>query len=69
MIDKEKLREKIDSNLEATLSGIYNELGITTGDIHPLQLYKWQNHVDELTDLFIELIIQNFEYSKSCGGT
>ena len=53
------MRERINKALRILLGEIYQEKGITTGDIQPLQLVRWDNLVDDLTKLFTELITFN----------
>lgn len=53
------LQELISLSLEETLSEIYTELGITTGDITPLQASHWNIITEATANLFTELIKQN----------
>ena len=53
------LQELISLSLEETLSEIYTELGITTGDITPLQASHWNIITQATANLFTELIKQN----------
>ena len=55
------LQELISQSLEETLSEIYTEHGIKTGDISPLQLAQWVKITSLAADLFSELIEQNRE--------
>ena len=53
------IQERISLALENLLTDIYNEKGIETGDITPLQLMKWNNLTKETATLFADLIEQN----------
>lgn len=53
------LKDIINSNLENLLSEIYTSKGIKNGDITPTQNLQWDDIVNNLTDLFTELITQN----------
>lgn len=53
------IQSHIDNSLEETLTSIYNQLGITTGDITPEQQMKWENLVTDMSILFEQLIEQN----------
>lgn len=53
------IQERISLALENLLTDIYNEKGIETGDITPLQLMKWNNLTKETATLFADLIDQN----------
>jgi hypothetical protein len=53
------LQELISLSLEETLSEIYTEMGITTGDITPLQARHWDIITQATANLFQELIKQN----------
>ena len=55
------LQELISLSLEETLSEIYTEMGITTGDITPLQASHWNIITQATANLFTELIKQNME--------
>lgn len=59
MYNKETLLERILDMMESELTYIYDEEGVKTGDITPLQLLKWQRLAKETADLFAELIEQN----------
>jgi hypothetical protein len=54
-----QLKERISNTLETELSKIYDELGITNGDISPLDSYKWDELTEELATLFQALIAWN----------
>lgn len=58
-----ELQELISLSLEETLSEIYTEMGITTGDITPLQARHWDIITEATANLFKELIKQNMEDS------
>ncbi len=53
------IQNRIQTALENLLTDIYNEKGIETGDITPLQLMKWNNLTKETATLFADLIDQN----------
>lgn len=55
----ETIEKRISEALENELSAIYEEEGIETGDITPLQLLEWDRLVSEAANLFCELINQN----------
>jgi hypothetical protein len=54
-----KLQDRISNALEAELSRIYDEQGITSGDVTPGQYLIWEHHTEALAELFAELIEQN----------
>ena len=56
-----KLHDRIDNALEAQLCDVYQELGITRGDITPMQREDWDTIVNNTAALFSELIDQNKE--------
>ena len=56
-----ELQELISLSLEETLAEIYTEMGITTGDISPLQARHWDIITQATANLFNELIKQNME--------
>lgn len=56
---KEEIQERINNALEAELSKIYDELGVSSGDISPLDLLEWENRVADLTTIFLALIAWN----------
>ena len=53
------MKNRINSALETLLSEIYKEKGISTGDITPEQSLQWDNIVNEISELFEDLIKQN----------
>ena len=53
------MQELISLSLEETLSEIYTEMGITTGDISPMQAMQWNEITEAAAALFHELIEQN----------
>ena len=55
------LQELISLSLEETLTQIYDEMGIKTGDITPLQARHWDIITQATANLFQELIKQNME--------
>lgn len=55
----QKLKKVIYDGLEKTLTEIYQEENIKSGDITPEQLRVWNSIVDDATNLFKELIAQN----------
>lgn len=59
LITTEQLAKRISNALEAELSRIYDEQGITSGDVTPEQYLAWEEHTEALTRLFAELIEQN----------
>jgi hypothetical protein len=56
---KEEIRERISDALEAELGKIYDELGVNSGDISPLDLLEWEKHTAETTEIFLRLINWN----------
>lgn len=54
-----EMQELISLSLEETLAEIYTEMGITTGDITPLQARHWDIVTQATANLFTELIKQN----------
>jgi len=62
---KKELKERISGSLESSLSDIYDELGITTGDISPDQDLVWDEICEKAAELFEVLIRQNsLHYTK-----
>ena len=55
----ENLKSRISDTLEHELGTIFDELGIETGDITPLQHREWERLTQEMADLFKILIDQN----------
>lgn len=55
----EDLKTRISAAMEAELSRIYEENGITTGDITPEQLLEWERITAAAADLFAQLIEDN----------
>lgn len=53
------IQQRISEAIERELSRVYDELGITSGDIMPDQYLKWEHLTKELENLFNELIEQN----------
>lgn len=53
------LRQRISEALERELARIYDDEGITTGDITPEQLLQWENIAAAAAELFTALIEQN----------
>lgn len=56
-----ELQELISLSLEETLTEIYDQMGIKTGDITPLQARHWDIITQATANLFQELITQNME--------
>lgn len=54
-----ELRNRISNTLETELSRIYDEQGITSGDVTPEQYLAWERLTGDLAKLFTELIEQN----------
>lgn len=59
LVTPEQLAKRISNALEAELSRIYDEQGITSGDVTPDQYLTWERHTEALAELFAELIEQN----------
>ena len=59
MYNKETLFHRISDMMESELTYIYDEEGIKSGDISPLQYREWIRLANDLTKLFAELIEQN----------
>lgn len=57
----EQIKNRISDTLEAELGKIYDELGITSGDISPWDSYKWDGLTEEIATLFQALIAWNTE--------
>jgi hypothetical protein len=55
----DELKKRISAALENELASIYDELGISRGDIAPEQWIDWDNATTTLAFLFAELIEQN----------
>ena len=53
------LKNRIFEALETELGRIYQERGITTGDISPGEYLAWEAIVDSATALFEKLIEDN----------
>lgn len=53
------LKNRISNALEAELGRIYDELGITTGDITPEQFQQWEAITADTAELFARLIEDN----------
>lgn len=53
------LQELISLTLEEALTQIYDEMGITTGDISPLQARHWDIITQATANLFEEIIKDN----------
>jgi len=49
----------ISETLDELLGKIYADLGIKSGDIFPLQSVKWDKLVNEMAELFADLIELN----------
>ena len=56
---KQEIQERINNALEAELGKIYDELGIDSGDISPMDLIEWEKRVAEVTYIFLALIAWN----------
>ena len=57
--ERKKLTDRVDEGLEDLLMKIYTEEGIETGDITPSQYVRWLMLCDDVSDLFLSLIMQN----------
>ena len=55
------LQARISAALESELSAIYDELGITNGDISPSDLVEWESVTNSAALLFSKLIEFNKE--------
>jgi hypothetical protein len=58
-ISKEEIQDLINSTLEDLLCEIYKKYDVTHGDIQPFQALRWNNNVNDMAELFKELIQQN----------
>ena len=58
-IRKEEIQGLINSTLEDLLNELYKKYDVTHGDIQPLQSLRWDNNVNDMAELFKELIKQN----------
>ena len=56
---KEQIQARISDALEAELSKIYDELGVSSGDISPCDSLKWDRITEEIATLFQALIAWN----------
>lgn len=56
---KEQIQERINNALEAELGKIYDELGVSSGDISPWDLLAWEERIAETTEIFLRLIAWN----------
>lgn len=57
----DELKARVDEILENGLAEIYEEMGITSGDITPEQMQEWERITAAAADLFAQLIEQNEE--------
>lgn len=57
----EEIKKRLSNALESELSAIYEELGITSGDISPADLSEWENLTSSAALLFLRLIEFNKE--------
>lgn len=56
----EEIKEEVNDKLEfGVLSAIYDKYGIKHGDITPEQSLKWDELVDGISNLVLELFRQN----------
>jgi hypothetical protein len=55
----DELKARISEALENELAKIYEEKGITSGDITPEQLLEWERIAEDAAKLFGQLIDQN----------
>ena len=53
------MKERISNTLEHELGLIFDEVGIESGDITPLQHLEWERLTQEMATLFQTLIDQN----------
>lgn len=53
------LKQRISDLLENELAKIYEETGINSGDIDPLQALEWERITAAAAELFSDLIRQN----------
>jgi len=58
-IGKLPTKETVDAGLDRLLHKFYLAENIRTGDIDPFQQVKWDNLVDQVSELFDELRAQN----------
>lgn len=58
---KKEIQARINDALEAELSKIYSELGVSSGDISPTDLLEWDRLTEEMATLFQALIAWNTE--------
>ena len=59
MISQMEIAKMISETLDELLGKIYADLGIKSGDIFPLQSVKWDKLVNEMAELFADLIELN----------
>ena len=57
--ERKELSKRVDEGLEDLLMRIYTEEGIETGDITPSQYVRWLMLCDDVSALFLSLIMQN----------
>jgi hypothetical protein len=57
----EEINGHIDTVVERELERLYKMYDIKRGDIHPAQLETWNNCIAGLTEIFQQLITQNFD--------
>lgn len=55
----ENLKARISAALENELAKIYDEMGITSGDISPEMLQEWEQITEKSAVLFWRLIVLN----------
>ena len=55
----DELKNRISDALEAELARVYDENGITSGDVTPEQMQEWERITAAAAVLFAQLIAQN----------
>ena len=58
-VSNKEIQDLINSTLENLLNELYKKYDVTHGDIQPLQSLRWDNNVNDMAELFKELIKQN----------
>lgn len=58
---KAEIQKRINNALENELGKIYDELGVSSGDISPTDLLEWDLLAEDMATLFQALIAWNTE--------
>lgn len=58
-MDKEIIKQQLDTAINDILSKIMTEEGIKSGDIYPEQSFKLDRYLDEVANVMIQVLEQN----------